>query len=287
MLLSKSASSNDGGLFQLYADDIASSVIHLPFDQSISSAGFFVSQVQNLPTHFAVSIGYELDDGNVDQVLTGEISIDGTESILQLRGVGGGEDASGYIEFDSLPQGSRAPIGVFNFDPEDSRIHPITIQMAAKSLSGITVVDGDQQSKTLTGKVTLEAGENFALVIKDLAEGAVVVLDAVDGSGLVDECPCGDEAGVPITHINSIPAGENGNFDIITEKCLDQEQIANGLRVTNPCADPCCGCETAEQLTENVADINSRVDDNWKYMQRIQQQQRLIQLYIDRRQSNV
>jgi hypothetical protein len=86
------------------------------------------------------------------------------------------------------------------------------------------------------------------------------VFSALSGEGTVDECVCeGDAAEIPcIKTINGIQPTTDGNFNFVGDDCLTFTGIDAGLKVTDSCCTPCCGCEELEAITRDLELFNAQ-----------------------------
>ena len=78
------------------------------------------------------------------------------------------------------------------------------------------------------------------------------------GEGLAEPCQCvGDESAPPITRINGIRGTNDGDFTILGSDCVGVESLINGIRITDPCSQPCCSCRELEVINEDLRLLNS------------------------------
>jgi hypothetical protein len=107
----------------------------------------------------------------------------------------------------------------------------------------------------------LQAGRNIQLAVVQVGgEDPVIRINAISGEGTVEDCVCeGDEAlGDPIRTILGVGPTPEGDFTIVGTDCLQIETVENGIRLRDVCAQPCCGCEELERITQDLERLNAQ-----------------------------
>jgi len=170
--------------------------------------------------------------------------------VYRLGGMGDFVDATGHViinQFDGL---DAQPPGRWDFTIDEMRLEPDGIRPLIRGVSGIRTRNGSDISDRVVGDIILRAGANMRITPVVVA-GAdpVLVFDAIEGEGLNEACVCEDELGDPIRTINGVGPDGNGNFSLLGSDCVEVENLTDGLRLKNPCSEPCCGCEEAETVT--------------------------------------
>jgi len=184
-------------------------------------------------------------------------------------GVGDFADTAGVIVIGSLDTLESQPVGLFTFEFAAGRLDPFSVRPMIRGVTGVVVNNGGEESDLLTGDIELVAGSNIRLT----ATGQQIRIDAISGEGLTDDCECNDGVPAnPITSINGVTTLDN-NFTLIGTECIQFEPIEGGLRVTDVCAQPCCGYAELERLTAEL--------------ERLRGESNLLSTYVDRLQNSV
>ncbi len=108
--------------------------------------------------------------------------------------------------------------------------------------------------------IELVAGRNIQLTTVNTLTDTKVVISAISGEGTISDCTCtGEASSAPcIKTINGIAPTPDGNFNLIGDDCLTFEEIASGLKLTDSCCAPCCGCAELESITQNLELFNAQ-----------------------------
>lgn len=177
-----------------------------------------------------------------------------------LGGLGDFSDTVGKVLIGRLDAIDQQPPGFWEFGFEAGRLDPDAIRPIIRGVSSLVVVNGLQRSAPLYGDVELVAGTNMQLVPSQVSgQDPQIVFNAISGAGLVEDCACdGDAANAtPITRINGIP-GINGHYTLANDVCVEITPITNGLKIGNPCAQPCCDCTDLEKITRALSQLASQ-----------------------------
>lgn len=164
------------------------------------------------------------------------------------------DDTAGKVVVGRLDTIDEQPAGFWTFDLEATRLDPDAVRPMIRGVSALVLVNGTSRSTPIRGHVELVAGTNVRLT-PVLTDGLNAVrIDAVSGEGLVEDCVCeGDAAlGDPVRSINGVTPDENGNINITSGDCTQVDPIANGVRISDICSKPCCGCPEVEAITRDL-----------------------------------
>ena len=218
--------------------------------------GLFASGVKLI---FAYDTGTEVVD-----VATALVPFASAQSRNFVVGIGGIEpfdDLTGKIVVGRVDTIQEQPTGLFEFDIAGSRIEPQSIRPMIKAISSLRVVPaigggGDR----LYGDIELVAGQNIQLSTIATSTETQIIISALDGEGTIESCVCeGAATEIPcIKTINGIGPTTDGNFNFVGDDCLSFEGITNGLKLTDSCCAPCCGCEELESITRDLERFNSQ-----------------------------
>lgn len=160
------------------------------------------------------------------------------------------------------PQAVRqAAASVYDYtsDPEASRLVVSTIRPLLRGLTGIQIEDSSgATSGVLSDVVTIAPGSNVQLEVI----GTSLVINSqltVTEAETEDDCGCDEDEveGPFIKTINGIEPDPQGNFTLTGTDCLELEAIANGIRISDQCTEPCCGCEQLDVLYQAVQAVEN------------------------------
>ena len=130
-----------------------------------------------------------------------------------------------------------------------------------RSITGFRVSNSvGTTSDVFYGDIELVAGTNMQISTVSTPTETKIVLSALSGEGTVEDCVCEGEAStIPcIKTINGIGPATDGNFNFIGDDCLTFTGVDNGLKVTDSCCTPCCGCEELETITRDLERFNAQ-----------------------------
>lgn len=182
-------------------------------------------------------------------------------SVFALAGIDPFDDIVGKVVIGRLDTIQTQPAGLFTFALEDSQIEPQAVRPMIRGITAFKIANAaGTVSERLYGDVELVAGSNMSLNVVVDATQTKIIFNALSGAGTIDPCVCEGEAElVPcIRSINGIYPTPDGNFTFTGDSCLQFEGITNGLKVTDNCCTPCCGCEELETITRDLERFNSQ-----------------------------
>lgn len=217
---------------------------------------FFIRQLGLFSSGIQLIIAYDTGTSLID-VATGLIStIDPIRNkVFAINGIGAYTDISGKVIIGRVDTIQEQPSGLFSFTIEGTRIEPQAIRPMIKGISALRIssATGDV-SQNFYGDIELVAGSNIQL--STAVSGAVtkITISALSGEGTIEQCICeGEAAAIPcIKTINGISPTTTGNFNFIGDDCLQFNPVTNGLKVTDSCCTPCCGCDELEAITRDL-----------------------------------
>lgn len=232
-------------------------------NDAIDPTGFYVYSISIFGTGVTIEIGYS---GEV----VGSVVIDNEtftdNKSFRISGLGDFADTVGTIIIGKLEE-VLTLAGTFNFSgPAASGFLPTTVLMVPKGVSAIYLKNGSDLSDALQNDITIEAGRNFAVSFQERdgtpTDPHVVSLSAIDGAGLNSDCDCSESADRPcIKTIDGVgPDPDTEDFLLEDSDCLKLEGIANGLKIKNECATPCCGCEELEIVNSTLERVVGQVN---------------------------
>lgn len=249
--------------FSLPENFIVDLSLSVPTSLNVDPAGFFIRYVGNYSTGFSVVVGYTNADDESFDVASANVprAAHTPFDVYELNGVAGGVFAAarGKVVIGRLDNIDLQPSGLFEFDLNGGRLEPRTVM---PTLNGVTSLSVQSQGVTLGpfyNVVRLRAGDNMKIEVEEGEEGedVVIVLSAIDGTGLNEDCVCSEERR-PIYTINGVGPDENNNFNLLGTECIEISELSNGLRIDDICSKPCCGCDELEKLTQSLELFGSK-----------------------------
>lgn len=252
--LSAEATKQDvSGSFTIPDDFLVGLDLPISTAMDMSTGRFFIRQLGLFASGVQLVIAYETDTAYVD-VASALIPTTGTvvrNKVFTLGGIEPFDDIVGKVVIGRIDTLQQQPNGLFTFNLLGSRIEPQAIRPMIKSITSLRVTNaGGATSDRLYGDIELVAGSNIQLT----TSGSRIVISALSGAGTVQSCVCaGEAAAIPcIKTINGIAPTSDGNFNLVGDNCLDLQTTANGVKMTNSCSQPCCGCAELEAITRNL-----------------------------------
>jgi hypothetical protein len=247
------------GTFQLPKDFLVA--LDIPVSEAVvnSPDRFFLRNLGVYANGFSLVIGYESDSGAVN-VASAQIPLDGHElnQVYSLGGLGDFSDTVGKVTIGSLQNIVEQPPGFYTFTFEQGKLDPDTIRPTLRGVSALVTVNGAQRSDPIVGDALLAAGENMRLTaISVSGQTPQIRFDAIAGEGLSDACQCTDDLANPVYTINGIPPNADGEFFLPPGICISLTEVTNGLKINNPCSQPCLSCTSLEELTRQLERMGS------------------------------
>lgn len=180
---------------------------------------------------------------------------------------GGFSDSVGRItigRFDSIKEFG----GTYTFSTSAARLLPTVLRPSLKGVTGVKTVSADnEESALLQGDIELLAGDNIEFKVL----GNTVIISALPNPDFAQDCSCPDVIlGQCIKTINGVAPDSNGNFTVVGENCLviDNQTLANGIKLNDTCATPCCGCQELSVLQAELSKLGGQVGTQEAFAQR-------------------
>jgi len=219
----------------------------------INPSNFFISEVDvTPPLGFTVTVSYR--DGEGSQTVAAA-AIPGTHAegdSYFMRGVGEFAAAVGNITIGDVSEMNLAAPGTYMFTHEAGVLEVDTITPLTNGVSSITVINGLESSERLTGDIELVAGNNQRLTPSQSDDITRIIFSAMSSQGLNQDCGCVEDLGPPIRSVNGVFSDSSRNLQVLNGPCIEIAQVANGLRITNTCATPCCTCRELDKIQSNL-----------------------------------
>lgn len=218
---------------------------------------FFLYRLGIFPTSYSLTLGYQ--DGTTPiPAAVGYISKPDHREFQSyaLTGVGMFDESVGKYVVGKLTDLESLPFGLYTFDYPATCLEVDAIWPQIRTVSSITVIDGNNATPKIYGDILLTAGENVRLTYGSGPNGRSIRIDAIGGENLNEYCECELEpVGPPIRFINGVPPDQDGNLKIQGNPCIRLEATEGGLRIVETCATPCCGCNELEALVEQIRTV--------------------------------
>lgn len=233
--------------------------LYLPVHSGLAAdpARFFLRSLAVFAAGVAVSVGYDDGSPSPPVVATAVVPFTGhTEyKSYALPGSGDFDDAVGRVVVGAPEVLAALPPGQYLFSPAAGALDTDCVRPSLRGVSSITLVSGQERSARIYGDVEFAEGANVRLTAAETGDGLRQVrIDAVSGDGLNDACVCqGDVTAPCIKTINGVPPTPQGDFTLRGSNCITVSAIPNGLRYSDTCSDPCCGCVELEAVTRDLA----------------------------------
>jgi len=246
--------------FQIPSDFLVELDLPIHAAMDMEPAKFFIRQLGAFPTGFSIIVSYDGNDGFID-VATALIPRVGhtRNKTYALGGVEPFDDTVGKVVIGRLSSIDEQPPGVWEFSPATGALEPDVIRPIIRGVQSLIVVNGSQRSSRLQGDIELVPGTNIQIT-PVIVEGQdpQIIISAISGEGTIEDCVCeGDEADQPcIKTINGVRPTPDGKFALVGDDCLQLEVTVNGLKITDTCCAPCCGCEELERITSDLERFN-------------------------------
>jgi hypothetical protein len=242
------------------------------------AAGFHVQELTVFGNGLVIKIGYGGIWGSgtwaTEPELVAQVMVPATHvpySSYFIAGAGAFSDTVGRVTIGHVEKTLKMAGLAMLFDVDGGRIVPTCIRPDIRGVSSLRVRNGSDTSARITGAVILTAGSNFRLRYSAPDE---IVLDAIDGAGLDEDCDCADTADrplpPPIRTINGISPGVGGVFTLQSERCISITPATNGLVLEDICSTPCCDSEDLRKLQEDQARFSREIQLSASTLQQLE-----------------
>ena len=230
--------------------------------ENMESGRFFIRQLGAFASGYQLTIAYDTGT-EINDVCTALIPATGVarNTVFAVGGIAPFDDSVGKIVIGKLDTIRDQPTGLYTFDLEGSRLEPAVIRPMVRSLTGFRVTNAaGTASEVFYGDIELVAGSNMQISSISAPGETKIVISALSGEGTTEECVCeGEASDVPcIKTINGIAPATDGNFNFVGDDCLTFTAADSGLKVTDSCCTPCCGCEELESITRDLERFNAQ-----------------------------
>ena len=254
--------------FTLPDDFLAELYFPVAADQAVSPANFFIQQLAIYATGLSLSLGYNSTSGaiTVATMTVGRASFTPFMT-LALPGQGAFISSIGKVVLGYLDGLDIQGAGHYWFSPAATQLDVDCIRPQLMGVSSIQIVDNNGPGKPLYGALQLGFGTNGQLTASD----QTIQISAIQGVGLNETCECSGlpATATPITSLNGLTSS-TGAFTIVGDSCMQVSSLANGLKVSDSCSSPCCGCPEQQTLQNSINYILQQIRTMQDFQSRIQ-----------------
>jgi hypothetical protein len=267
------APSDSSGTFRLPDDFLVELQLPVHAGMDVDPSRFFLYQLAAYATGYVLTVGYQPADGSSPvPVAMAMVPAGGftRNAVFALGGLAPFDDTGGTVTIGSLESIALQPAGFWTFALEAARLDPDALRPILRGVSRLSVVSGTQESVPLYGDITLYEGSNCRLDVVG-GDNPQITIHFIDGAGTTDPCACADNlTAAPISSILGIAPDSSGNFTLLGTDCLALVPIANGLRLVDTCAQPCCGCAELAELTADFERLAQQRDQVQAFLTSLQ-----------------
>lgn len=229
--------------------------LYLPIHSGLAFAPnrFFIKSLLVAPTGFNITIGYD-NNGTVVDVAAANIVRSNYQPnrSYALGGLDDFDDCVGRVVLGALDEIDQMPPGLYEFTFAAGELEPDTIRPMLRAVTRLRVSNNGETSAPIYGDVTLVAGNNVRITAVSFATETEIIFDAISGTNLNEECYCETpEIGACIRCINGV-CSTDGNFILAPDDCIQITPMSNGLKFSDTCAQPCCGCTELDAIVNQI-----------------------------------
>lgn len=227
----------------------------IPSTMDMQTGRFFIRQLGLFASGVQLILAYDTGVTTYDVASALIPTTTERNTVYTLGGIAPYDDVLGKVVVGRSDTIQLQPSGLFTFDLSGSRIEPQAIRPMIKGISSIRIATvAGAASERFYGDIELVAGSNIQLSTVTTNTATKIIISALSGEGTIEQCVCeGDAAEIPcIKTINGIFPAPDGNFNFIGDDCLNFAATTNGLKLTDSCCQPCCGCSELEAITREL-----------------------------------
>ena len=192
----------------------------------------------------------------------------------ELVGSGIYSDARGKVVVGDLTRlKQELPEGLFEFTLATAELESTTIRPSQRGVRSLRINNQGADSDYIYGHVKLVAGSNVRLSY--VAADNAIRVDAIEGEGFNQTCPCTTGTGGCIKTINGVAVEDailQGDGD-----CVEVAVSGNVITISEKCCTPCCTCPELEALVENLRILDKTLTTMEDYAQKLNER---IQTFV-------
>lgn len=257
-LTDDSSKTDTTGAFIIPNDFLVGMDIPVSTAMNMETSRFFIRQIGLFASGVQLIIAY--DNQTASTIVDVAAALIPTSNftrnkVFALNGIDPFDDIVGKVVVGRIDNIQQQPTGLYEFTLADSRLEP---QVVRPMIRGITSVSVSNSVGTVSdryyGDIELVAGNNIQLSVVPGTTYTEIIINAINGEGTVATCVCeGDAADIPcIKTINGVAPTSDGNFNLLGDNCITFTNTENGIKVTDNCCSPCCGCAELEAITKDL-----------------------------------
>jgi hypothetical protein len=246
---------------QIPNDFLVSADIAIHPTIGMETTNFFIRQLGVHSSGIQVVVAYDNNGVPIDVATAAIPRTAELYSTHLLSGVVGFESVVGKLVVGKLDAIYNQPAGLFTFDISGSRFESNIVRPMLRGVASLRISNAaGTTSRDFYGVIELVAGTNIQLSSAQSGEVSQIVISAISGEGTIESCVCeGEAASLPcIKTINGVSADAQGNVTLQGDNCITVSPVANGLKLTDSCCQPCCGCEELEAITRDLERFNQQ-----------------------------
>ena len=259
------------GTFTLPNDFLVGCYIPVNPALNVQPDRFFVQELLVASTGYRITVAYD-DAGTISVLGSASFAKDDHQenSYYYLVGSGQFEDTTGIVVIGSLQGIEQAPPGVYQFTLSGAALEVDCIRPMLRGVQSFQVDNGTDVSPRLYGDIVLRAGRNFRLTASQNGDTVEITLDAIEGEGLNVDCACSETEQSPcIRTIGGVPPDGSGNVSIVGTDCVQVSASGSQLNFSNPCSQPCYGCEELQALRDQLQRFADGVNTLEEFVNRL------------------
>lgn len=267
------------GDFQLPDDVLLALYFPIHAGLSVESERFYVQSIAVFPVGLTVTLGYDDGSESPPAVATAQVPL-ATHTEYRsypLYGSGDFGDCVGKAVFGTPAAISALPGGFYRFPSSSTRLDSDAIRPSLKGISSVAVRSGGETGKRYYGDIEIFAGNNTRVSASVVGGVQKIRLDAISGEGLSKSCDCaGETPTTAIKTINNISPKPDGDFELSAANCTEVAAVVNGIKFTNTCSQPCCGCPELETISRQLTKFGQGKVTLENFVNRLEGQQSIF-----------
>lgn len=262
---------------------IAELCLPIAASAELAAESFFIKTLAIFGGGYTLEIAYDDQSGDPPVVATSSIARAGFQEYNRyaLVGVNDFDDSHGKIVIGRLTDVDQLPPGVYHFDATGSPLDPDAIRPMIRGVSSLSTSQGGILGPRLRNNVVLTSGPNIRLTtVVAPGRDPEIRIDAIPGDGFTATCDCVVNPAPPIRTINGIAGDVRQNFTLLGDNCLQLSTIANGVKFTDVCCQPCCGAEELAEIVRVLRSLESTVTTLQQFNSRLSAQVQELQTNV-------
>lgn len=156
--------------------------------------------------------------------------------------------------------GNMMASGRMEFTPTTGKVTSQCVSLALMvqkvkdpaSPSYITITDSNGIVHTIDGDLDIWPGDGIVISVETEEDGSGHTIGRMVISSATDYKDGLSGMSQPVTSINGVLPDVNGDITIFGDHCTSIEQVPGGLRISNPCATPCCTSSDLDDVREGL-----------------------------------